>query len=158
MTVPVTVSPVVSTLFDAVGAVMVGDLDEVAVLGAIDLEQAYKARSVTVGGSWDSETGDVGTADAVVVETTEVGAGRLLVETTTVSCVAYAGSGDRDLPAHMASANEIMVAVRNAVRGITAVDGASARAQIGSQQWAQVADGNGAGVIVAFDVAVRVLP
>lgn len=155
---PVTTSPVVSAVADAFSAAMVGSLAEVPVLGAAELQQAYQKRSLTVGGSWDSDTGDVGTADAVTVETEESGAGRLLIEVTTVSCIAYAGSGDVDLEAHRASVNEIMAAVRNAVRAITEVNGASARAQIASQQWAQVVDGNGAGVIVAFDVAVRVLP
>lgn len=155
---PVTASPVVAAIADAFSAAMVGALAGVPVLGAADIQQAYQQRSLTVGGSWDSDTGDVGTADAVTVETEETGAGRLLVEVTTVSCIAYAGTGDLDLAVHRASVNELMAAVRNAVRAITDVGGASARAQIASQQWAQVVDTNGAGVIVAFDVAARVLP
>lgn len=158
MTLPVTASPAVLAVSTAFSAAMVGALAEVAVLGADDLQQAFAGRSVTVGGSWNSDDGNLTTNDAVIVETAEVGAGRLLVETTTVSCVAFAGSGDVDLPTHRASVNEVMEAARTAVRGITTVDGASARAQITNQRWAQLVDGNGAGVVVAFDVPVTVLP
>lgn len=158
MTTPLTASPVVQALHDAAAPLMVGELADVALLDANDLTQIYQSRSLTIGGAWDPDTGDVQVADAVSVESTESGAGRLRMDRTLVSCIAYAGSGSDDFTQHRADAGAVLSAFQTALYAITDIAGASARAQITGQQWAQVLDGNGAGVIVAFDVLVEVLP
>lgn len=154
----VTASPVVQVLGAAVEGAMVDALDEVAVFDGIDAQQGYAFRSVTIGGTWDPDVDQLTTQDAVLVETTESGAGRLLTETTSVSCIAYSGGEGLTLAEHRDRVNDILAAIRAAVRAITAVDGASARAQMGAQQWAQVKDTQGAGVMAMFSVAVAVLP
>lgn len=158
MTAPVTASPVVTTLRDAIAATLVGPLSDVALLDSGDLTQAYSTRSVTLPGSWDPDTEMLSSADAITAEAVESGAGRSMMETTIVSGVIYAGSGDVDLELHRASANAILTAIRDAVRSITDVGGSSAMARIVSQAWAQAVDENGSGVVLAFEVSVAVLP
>lgn len=158
MTSPVTASPAVDTLRASIAAVLVDSLADVVLLDAGDLTQAYETKSVTVPGAWDPDTEMLSTADAVSTTTEESGAGRSLTETTIVSGVIYAGSGDRDLAVHRASANAILSAVRDAARSITAVGGSSAMARVVDHSWQQAIDENGSGVIVAFAVSVMVLP
>lgn len=158
MTSPLTASPVVAVVESTITAVMVGTLADVVVLDAMGLTQVYEARSVTVGGNWDPDSGAMSGADAVTVEVSEHGLGRSLVETTHISCVAFSGTGSSDLSADRTSMNAILSAVRGAVRAITDVGGSSARAEMASQQWAQIIDGQGSGVLVTFDITVMVLP
>lgn len=158
MTAPVTTSPVVEAIRDAVAAVMTGSLSDVAVIDAMSFQQVTKNKTVTVAGTWDPDTGDVTSPDAVTVETLETGAGRRSVETTTVDCIAYSGAGGFDLATRRAEVNDILTGVRAALWGLSTVGGASARAQMTAQQWAQIADTQGVGVIAAFVVVVAVLP
>lgn len=159
MTLQLTALPVVQAITDAASAVMVGSLADVVVLGAADMAQVYEKASLTIGQTWNPETGEVSASDAIDVETMEAGLGRSVVETTRVACVAYSGSGDIDLPTHQAKVNAILTAFRDALRALTDVGAASANAQITGQQWAQIIDDTqGSGVLVAFDVVVAVLP
>lgn len=137
---------------------MAGALADVVVLGASDMGQAYSASSLTIGGLWDPDTGQMSATDTVLVDTVESGAGRSVMETTRIACVVFAGSGDVDLVAHRAKANGILTALRDALRSLTDVGTSSARAEIASQQWAQIVDEQGSGVVVAFEVIVMVLP
>jgi hypothetical protein len=158
VTTPLTASPVVQALRDVALPLMVGSLDDVKVLDANDLTQIYATRSLTIGGAWDPDTGDVLVSEAISVESLESGAGRLATDRTIVSCIVYAGTGSEDFTTHRADAGAVLAAFREALRTVTDVAGASARAQITGQQWAQVLSEDGAGVIVAFDVLVEVLP
>jgi hypothetical protein len=151
------VSPVVVALVDAATAVMTGPLDDVVVLDSIDPAQAFATRSLTIGGGWDEESGITGT-DAVLVATTEVGAGRRTVEEHSVACVAYAGGGDLDLPGYRTAVGEVLAALRQALRRLTDVDGVAARAQLGEQGWLLLRGEEGDGVIVEFTVLVSTLP
>lgn len=159
MTIPTaTASPVVAAIGSAVTAAMVGDLADVAVLDAIDPMQAYSAKSVTIGGTWDPDLQGFATDQTISVLTEELGGGRRTRETTAVECIAYSGSGDLDFAGHRATVGEILTAVRSAVRAIGEIDGASARVQVTSQQWAQGADGNGGLAMAMFTVTAVVLP
>lgn len=161
MTSPVVTSPVVQAVGDAITAALVGPLADWQVLDSIDPQQAYAPKSLMVGGRWDPDAGEDGglTADeTVLVETTEVGAGRRLVETTQIECLAYSGSGEVGFAAHRQAVNDALTAVRGALRDLHSVDGASARAQMSSQQWASVLDDGGHGVMAMFTITVTVLP
>lgn len=158
MTSPVTVSPVVAAVKDALTVALAASVPDVVVVEPFDLTASALAKSLTVAGVWNPDTGEMTSEGAVTVATEEVGYGRLLMETTTVACVVWVGSGVVDLPEHRAAANEVLTACRGALRDLAAVDGASARAQIVSQLWAQVVHEQGAGVVVTFEVSVAVLP
>ena len=150
-------SPVVAAIVTAAAAEMTGPLADVAVLDSIDPAQAYAARSLTVGGAFDEDLGISGT-EAVLTTTDERGAGRRVVETTSVACVAYAGGGDLDLPGYRAQASAIVTALRAALRRLTNVDGVPARAQLTDQSWLQLRTEDGDGVIVDLTVLVISLP
>lgn len=154
MSAPLVTSPVVQAVTDAISDAMTGDLADVATLGASDPMQGYQLRSVTVGSTWDPEIGAVATDQTIVTTVAESGAARRLTETTLVQCVAYAGSGDDDLPGHRASVGAILGAVRSAVRAVMSVDGAASRAQVSDEQWAQGSDEQGSFVLVSFTVSV----
>lgn len=158
MTTPVTVSPVIVAVRDAIAAAMAGELADVTIVDSMAFAQVTARRSLTVAGTWDPDTGEVANVDAVTVDVTESGAGRRVTETTTIACVAYAGAGDYDLPARRAAVNEMLTAARGALWGLSSVDGAAARAELTTQQWAQIADGQGVGVVASFLVTVTVLP
>jgi hypothetical protein len=157
VTVPVTASPAVAALRAAIAAALVGPLAEVVLFDAGDLAQAYTTWSITLPGAWDPDTEMLSSADAITVEMSESGAARSMMETTTISGVIYAGTGDKDLELHRANAGAVLTAVRDAVRSITDVDGSAAMARVTSQTWAQAVNEDGAGVVLAFDVAVMVL-
>lgn len=150
-------SPVVAAIAAAAVAVMTGPLADVVVLDSIDPAQAFAQRSFTVGGGFDEE-GAITGFDAVLSLATERGGGRRVVETTSVSCVAYAGGGDDDLPGYRAAVGEILTALRAALRRLTAVDGVAASAQLGDQSWLQLRNEDGDGVIVTVTVLVTTLP
>lgn len=138
---------------------MVGGLAGVVVLDAVDPSaQAYAERSVTVGGTWDPELQGFATDGAVLVESSERGAGRRSSEMVGVQCIAYTGSGSHDFPTHRASVGAILAAISAAVRGIQQVDGAGALLRVGDQSWAQGADGKGTFVLASFTVAAMLLP
>lgn len=162
MSEPVVVtSPVVQAVGDAIVGALVGPLADWQVLDSIDRQQAYASKSVMVGGTWDpdaDEAGAVTSNDTVITETTEVGAGRRLVETTSIQCLAYSGSGAPGFVEHRQAINAALSAIRTALHGLHAVDGASARAQMSAQQWTSVADDKGAGVMALFTITVTVLP
>lgn len=149
--------PVVAAIVAAAATAMTGPLADVVVLDSIDPRQAFAQRSLTVGGGFDEEGGITG-FDAVLSLAAERGAGRRLVETTSVSCVAYAGGGDADLPGYRAAVGDILTALRAALRRLPDVDGAPARAQLGDQSWLQLRNEDGDGVIVSFTVLVTTLP
>lgn len=154
----ITAPPVVLTVGQAIEAVLVGDLADFQLFDGPSELQAYAPKSVTVGGRWDPDleayTGD----QTVTVTLEELGAGRRVRETTAVACMAYAGSGDPTMAPHRAVLGQLLTAIRTALRAITAVDGASAQARMTDQQWAQVLDENGGGVMCMFTVTVAVLP
>lgn len=153
-----TASPVVAAVGDAAVSIVSGDLASLVVLDGVDPQQAYSALSLTVGGTWDPDVEQLTSSETVFVETVESGARRSLTEVTSVSCIAYSGGDPLTLADHRARVNAVLAAFRTALRGITAVDGASVRAQMTSQQWAQVIDGQGAGVMAMFTVVVSALP
>jgi len=150
-------SPVVAALAAVAAAAMTGPLGDVVVLDSIDEQQAFAVRSLTIAGRFDEEIGLSG-IEAVLVTTDERGAGRRIVETTAVTCVAYAGGGERNLPGYRAQVAAILTALRGALRQLTDVDGVPARAQLGDQSWLQLRAEEGEGVIVEFTVLVTSLP
>lgn len=151
--------PVVAAIRDVIAAAMVGDLARVVVLDAVDPSvQAYAEQSVTVGGTWDPELQGFATDGAVLVESSERGAGRHSVETVGVQCIAYTGSGSHDFASHRASVGAILAAISTAVRGVQQVNGVAAMLRVGDQSWAQGADGNGTFVLASFTVAASLLP
>lgn len=150
-------SPVVAALVEAATAAMTGPLDDVVVLDSIDPAQAFATRSLTIAGAFDEEVG-ISSVEAVLTATNERGAGRRVEEITSVSCVAYAGGGDLDLPGYRAQAGAIVTALRGALRRLTVVDGVPARAQLTDQSWLQMRTEQGDGVIVDLTVVVTSLP
>lgn len=151
--------PVVTSIWDAVTAAMVGPLAEVQVLDAVDpARQAYAARSVTVGGTWDPELQGFATDGAIVVEPSERGAARRPLEMVSVQGIAYSGSGDTDFNVHRQNVGAVLVAVSAAVRAIRYVDGVNASMRLGAQEWAQGMDANGAFVLASFTVVASLLP
>lgn len=159
MTTPIAPpSPVVTAIGQAVTAAMVDDLADVKVLDSIDPMQAYSARSVTIGGTWDPDLSEFRADQTILTVTEERGAGRRAVETTAVECIAYAGSGSRDFAVHRASVNAILLAVGQALRAITTIDGCSAMVRISEQRWAQGADDQGTLVMAMFTVTAVLLP
>ena len=153
-----TASPVVAAIMAAISAAMVGDLAGVVVLDGVDPQQSYAARSVTVAGTWDPDLESFVADETVSTETEERGAGRRVVETTTVECIAYSGSGSRDFAEHRANVAAVMAAVGAGLRSVISVDGASARLRVSSQQWVQGADGQGTFVMAMFTVSALLLP
>lgn len=158
MSSSVTGSPAVAAVHTAISSVMVDDLEEVAVLDGIDDQQAYATRSVTVAGTWDPDTQQLSTFEVVTVETAESGATRRNTESTFVQCIAYSGGEGLDLAGHRGRVNEMLSAVRNALRRVGEVDGSAAAARITDQRWAQVVDEQGMAIIALFTIAVTVLP
>lgn len=158
MTQPVVTSPVVQAVGDAITAVMVGPLAGWQVMDSIDPRQAYASKSLMVGGTWDADVAEFTGNDTVFTETVEVGAGRRLVETTTIQCLAYSGSGAWSFVEHRDAVNDALTAVRGALRGLRTVGSYSCRAQLSAQQWASVADENGTGAMALFIVTVVTLP
>jgi hypothetical protein len=76
-----------------------------------------------------------------------------------VACIAFSGDGDRDLPRHRGAVEDILAALHLALRGVAELeDGTPASAQIVDQQWAEVLDGQGGGVMCLFTVTVVALP
>lgn len=158
MTTPVVVSPVVQAIGTAIEGAMTGDLADVAVLDAVDPIQNYENRSVTIGGTWDPDTSEFVTDQTIATTVSESGASRHLTETTAVRCIAYTGASNDDFAAHRASVATILAAVRQALRSVTSIGGASARVQVADELWAQGADTNGTLVMAMFTVqAVRLL-
>ncbi|MCU1617191.1 MAG: hypothetical protein JWO98_4731 [Frankiales bacterium] len=157
MTAPLTTSPTVQAVMDAITAGL-ASMPNVAVLDPTSIQQVYESKSVTVGGSWDPDTGTMSSTDAIVTDVTEAGAGRRTIETTRISCVAFSGDGDTVLTTDRDSVNAILTAVRDAVRSLAAVGASSARAEMTAQQWAQIVDEQGSGVVAIFEVTVMVLP
>ena len=159
MTQPVVTSPVVQAVGGAVVAALVGPLADWTVFDSFDPRQAFAPKSVMVAGTWDPDVEGGFTGEgAVVTETVETGAAGRLVETTTVQCLAYSGSGDWSFEEHRVAINAVLAAIRTQLRAIHRVDGASARAQMPAQQWASVADDAGTGAMALFSVVVTVLP
>ena len=158
MTTPITTSPVVAAVGAAAVSAMSGPLADVVVLDGVDPAQAYSQRSLTIGGTWDPDVEQLTSAETVFVESAESGFGRLPLETTSVACIAYSGGGSSVLADHRASVNAILVGFRDALHALTDVGGSSAQARMTGQQWAQIIDGQGAGVMAMFTVEVRVLP
>lgn len=160
MTTPVpVVHPAVDVIRGAIADAMAGDLADVQVLDAVDPSvQAYAKRSVTVGGTWDPELQGFATDQAVLVESSERGAGRRESETVAVQCIAYTGSGSRDFAAHRASVGAILAAISAAVREVRSVNSAAAMLRLGDQSWAQGADANGTFVMASFSVQASLLP
>lgn len=159
MTTPIaTPSPVVTAIGEAVNAAMVGSLADVRVLDGVDPMQNFSSRSVTIGGTWDPDLSEFRADQTILTVTEESGAGRRVVETTAVECIAYAGSGSRDFAVHRASVNAILLAVGQALRAITMIDGSSAMVRISEQRWAQGADTQGALVMAMFTVTASLLP
>lgn len=161
MSSPVVTSPVVQAVGEAITAALVGDLADWVVLDSIDPQQAFAPKSLMVGGTWDPDAGEAGeftSNDAVTTETVETGAAGRLIETTTIQCLAYSGSGAGGFTEHRAAINVALSAIRTALRALTRVDGASARAQMPSQQWSSVADDGGTGAMALFTITVMVLP
>jgi hypothetical protein len=153
-----TASPVVAAINTAVTAAMVGDLADVVVLDGVDPQQSYAPWSVTIAGTWDPDLESFSVDETVTTSTEERGAGRRVVETTTVECIAYSGSGSRDFNTHRTNVSAVMAAVGVALQSVIAVDGASARLRVSSQQWLQGVDGQGAFVMAMFTVTASLLP
>lgn len=156
-----TAAPAVLTVGQAIEATLVDDLAEVQLFDGPNAQQGYAERSITIGGRWAPDYGEAGayTADeTVLVERAERGGSRRVTETTSIVCMAYAGSGEQALDTHRAAVGVLLTAVARAVRDITDVDGANASARLAGQQWAQVLDGQGGGVMCQFTVVVAVLP
>lgn len=159
MTTPIaTADPVVAAVKTAITAAMAGDLAAVVVLDGVDPLQAYAARSVTIAGTWDPDLDTFSSDETVSTSTEETGLGRRTVETTTVECIAYSGSGSRDFAEHRSNVAAVLAAVGAAVRGVALVDGSSARLQVSSQRWIQGADAQGTFVMAMFAVVAVVLP
>lgn len=153
-----TASPVVAAILSAVEAAMVGGLADVVVLDGVDPLQSYAARSVTVAGTWDPDLESFSVDETVSTEIVERGAARRVVETTSVECIAYSGSGSRDFAEHRASVAAVMAAVGAALRAVSVIDGVSAGLRVSSQQWVQGADGQGTFVMAMFTVTALLLP
>lgn len=151
---PLVVSPVVTAVTDAITGAMVGALADVKVLDAGNPLQQYTQRSVTVGGSWDPDEQAFVTDETVTTQVVESGAARRMSEVTSVRCIAYVGSGNEGLSSLRTSVGAILAAVRGAVRSISRIDGLSARAQVGEEQWAQGVDDEGSLVMSIFTVQV----
>lgn len=161
MNLQATAPPAVLAVGTAVEAVLVGDLAGFQLFDGPSDQQAYAQRSVTIGGRWDPDFGEAGayTADqTVLVSRTEVGAGRRVREITTVTCMAYSGSGDPAMAPHRATVAAVLLAVAAVLRRLQFVDGVPVLARLGDQQWAQVLDAQGGGVMCQFDVVVDALP
>jgi hypothetical protein len=154
-----TAGPAVHLVGTATAAAMTDDLAEVAVLDGIDDQQAYAKQSVTIGGTWDPEVQALTADQVVTVETEELGGGRRIRETSSISCIAYSGSGDMPLADHRAVVANILTALRAAYRALHELpDGTPVRVQLAGQQWAHVTDEQGAGVMCMFTVVVVALP
>lgn len=153
-----TASPVVAAINAAITSSMSGDLAAVVVLDGVDPQQSYAPRSVTIAGTWDPDLESFTAAETVSTSSEEFGAGRRVVETTTVECIAYSGSGSRDFGEHRDNVAAVMAAVGVALRSVIAVDGVSARLNVSSQQWIQGADGQGTFVMAMFTVTASLLP
>lgn len=153
-----TASPVVAAVKAAITAAMTGALADVVVLDGVDPLQSYALRSVTIAGTWDPDLETFRLDETAATATEETGLGRRTVETTTVECIAYAGTGSRDFAEHRSNVALVLAAVGAALRGITAIDGSSARVQVSSQQWIQGADDKGSFVMAMFTVTAAVLP
>jgi hypothetical protein len=150
--------PVVAAIYAAVQGAMTGALADVVVLDAVDpSQQAYAARSVTLGGTWDPDLGGFATEQSVVIDSSERGARRRASETVAVQCIAYSGDGESDFPTHRANVGSVLVAVSTAVRSIHSVDGMGASVRVADQQWVQGSDTSGSFVMVTFTIAAAVL-
>lgn len=158
MSIRISMSPAVQAVYDASATALAGLGGGWELLDGINQQQGLAARSLTVGGTWDPELNTLTTENAVLVQTTESGAARRVTETTSISCLLYASSGDLDFAVLRATANAALTAVRDQLRQVTAVDGLPAQARISEQRWAQVVDQAGAGAMALFTVEVRVLP
>lgn len=158
MTSPLTAAPVVHAVGQVITAALTGDLEQVALLDGIDPQQAYATQSITLGGTWDPDLQTYSTSDVVLVETAEVGAGRRLVETTSIAGIVYSGGDGLDIDGHRVRVNQMLTAIRNSLRRLHDVDGSSAVARMPSQQWAQVVDDQGTGLIALITITVQVLP
>lgn len=158
MTGPLVVSPVVVAVAGAIEGAMTGDLADVLTFGPVDDRQGYTNRSVTVGGRWDPDIQAVATDETISSTVVESGAARRQQETTDVQCVAYAGSGDDDIPGNQTAVGVILAAIRAALRSVTSVAGAATRAQLTDERWASGRDDQGSFVLASFTVrAVRLL-
>jgi hypothetical protein len=156
-----TAPPVVLAVGQATEAVLVDDLAEFQLFDGPSDQQAYAQKSVTIGGRWDPDIGETGayTGDeTVLVERTEAGGSRRVQETTTVTCMAYSGSGDPTMAPHRAAVAAVLQVIARALRAVAEIDGTPASARLGDQQWAQVLDSQGGGVMCQFVVVVTALP
>lgn len=157
MTASVT-SPVVAAVGAAISASMVGDLAVVEVLDAAESRQGFAERSVTVGGTWDPDIAAVATDQQVQTQVAESGAARRRTEVTEVGCIAYSGDGSSDLATHRQRVAATLLAIRDALFGVTSVDGRACRVQVTDESWAQGADDRGWFVLTSFTVqATRLL-
>lgn len=154
-----TAAPAVRAIEQAATDAMVGDLADVAVLAGINDQQDYESRQVTIAGTWDSEIESFTSNQTVTVLREQLGGGRRVRETSSIACLAFSGDGDRDLPRHRAAVEEVLTALHAALRAVAQLeDGTPASAQITDQQWAEVIDEQGGGVMCLFTVTVVALP
>ncbi|TKJ24362.1 hypothetical protein [Blastococcus sp. CCUG 61487] len=156
---PDTASPAVRTVEQAAAGAMVGDLDDVVVLAGINDQQEYQSRQVTIAGTWDPEIESLTSNHTVTVLREQLGAGRRVRETSAIACLAFSGDGDRDLQRHRAAVEQVITALHAALRAVAQLeDGTPATARIDEQQWAEVIDEQGGGVMCLFTVIVVALP
>lgn len=156
-----TAVPIVQLILDTATAVLPDANDPelgVEVLDSISDRQGFAERSLTVGGAWDPDA-EAWTSDQTVTTTVETrGAGRTVTETTTVSCIAFCGSGGLDYRAQREQVQQSLMALDAALRAVHDLGGIAVQVQIDSQQWAYVQDGQGGGVMCLFNVTALALP
>lgn len=154
-----TAAPAVRVVGQTAADAMSGDLDDVVVLDGINDQQAYAAQSVTIAGTWDPEIESFTSNQTVTVLREQLGGGRRVREASAIACIAFSGGGGRDLADHRAAVEQILTALHAALRGISELEGGTpASARITDQQWAEVLDEQGGGVMCLFTVAVVALP
>jgi hypothetical protein len=151
-------APAVTAVTAAIRGALVGDLADWTVLDGIDAQQAYLTKSLTIGGRWDPDAEAFTSQETVRVESEAHGAGRRLIESTSIDCLAYSGGGNDDFEAHRGALNDALTAVRTALDDVGSVEGSFAAAALATQTWAQVLDPAGAGVMAMFTITVTVLP
>lgn len=151
-------SPVVLAVGLAAETVLGDPPDQFVLLDGVSDQQQYAQRSLTVAGRWDPDLSAAVSSETVRTTPVESGAGRRMREDTTVVCLAYAGDGDPNPGPKRIVLARLLTDFGDALRNLHDIDGVSAIARLSDQQWTEVQDEQGVGVMVEFNVTVSTLP